>query len=376
MKEYFEDRKLEGQITIKLDKGKVWVADKYRICAVIQQVVTKYAKEGYKLSLRQLYYQLVSMDEIPNHLKVYKKVSSIVDDMRYSGHINWDSIEDRGRVPHLEYSVGNVPEALKDTADYYKRNRQEGQENLIEIWTEKDAISGILKPVTNKFHVRLCINKGYSSSTAMYRSYARFVKAINEGKKVVLLYFGDHDPSGLDMVRDIEDRITKFICTGKRLKLEDEIKEWWDDFDAVFDLDQEYHEAVRVLVQSAEGKEYKQATLRNAAVKYNYYKHKEFIKENDLFKVVHIGLTMDQIEKYNPPPNPAKSTDPRHGWYKREHGDESWEVDAIEPSIMQDIVETSVLEYLDLDKYNEVVSEEEKEREEIREIIESYNNKK
>ena len=83
------------------------------------------------------------------------------------------------------------PDALDDTANYYRLDRQRTQKQTIEVWTEKDAISGILKRITEKFHVRLGINKGYSSSAAMYRAYERFVEDINQGRKVTVLYFGD-----------------------------------------------------------------------------------------------------------------------------------------------------------------------------------------
>ena len=207
MKELFESRNLQGSISIKMDEHKgIWNANKGVICSNIIAIAEEYLNKGYTLTLRQLYYQLVSRDIIPNHDKVYKKISSIKDDIVYSGLVDWRAFEDRGRVPVRAYSEESIPDALQRTVNSYKLDRQLNQPVHIEVWTEKDAISGILKQVTLPLSVPLVINKGYNSSTAMYNAYTRFADILEKGRKVKILYFGDHDPSGLDMVRDIRDR--------------------------------------------------------------------------------------------------------------------------------------------------------------------------
>lgn len=90
MKEAFEKRILTGNISIVLEKHlPTWTADKNVLIQNIISITTNYAAQGYRLTLRQLYYQLVAADAIPNHDKVYKKIGTILDDCRYSG------IEDR-----------------------------------------------------------------------------------------------------------------------------------------------------------------------------------------------------------------------------------------------------------------------------------------
>jgi len=173
----------------------------------VNGILQTYHSQGYRLTLRQLYYQLVAQGMVPNSIKEYSKLSQTCVIGRMNGLIDWDMIEDRVRIPYLEYYSNSPQEAIEDTLRQYKRDRQEGQPKHIEIWTEKDAVSNILKRVSKKFHVRLMINRGYSSCSAMYQTYNRFYAA---DKEQVILYVGDHDPSGLDMLRDIQERLYEF----------------------------------------------------------------------------------------------------------------------------------------------------------------------
>jgi hypothetical protein len=379
MKEAFEARKLDGEINIKLSAGRRWSADKATVCSQIITIVERYAALGYRLTLRQLYYQLVAADYIPNHDKVYSKLSSILDDLRYSGKVDWAAIEDRGRVPYLPYWVHSIKDALDDTASHYRLNRQQGQDTVIEVWTEKDAISGILKRITTKFHVNLVVNKGYSSSSAMHKAYQRFAGYINEGKKVIVLYFGDHDPSGLDMVRDIYSRIMFFLAAGDLLDTDDgtliggKIIEWWLDNDLQA-MPDEWLAAAEYVIAYNNGEKSSYTKFAKCMLEYNRLKNQQFIIENNLFVVQPIGLTMEQIEDFNPPPNPAKLTDPRAKWYVEQFGDISWEVDAIEPTAMEKIVEDAILEIIDEQQYQGVLSREKRERNFILNVAKKYDN--
>ncbi len=97
---------------------------------------------------------------------------------------------------------------INNVVPQYSSDRWAGQEYYVEVWVEKDALSGVLNPISRKYHVHLVVNKGYSSASAMYDAKDRFIEAMNDGKKCVILYFGDLDPSGEDMVRDINNRLT------------------------------------------------------------------------------------------------------------------------------------------------------------------------
>jgi hypothetical protein len=269
------------------------------VVSQIQEIVEAYANQGYRLTLRQLHYQFVGRNWIVNHTTAYKKLGTILSDCRYAGLVDWDSIEDRGRRPILPYFVSGIPQALTDTIDQYRLDRQEGQDTHVELWTEKDALSGILGRPASKYHIRLCVNKGYTSDSAIYSAYERFSDLINNGKRVVILYFGDHDPSGLDMIRDIRERLELMFENGER-------------------------------TSEADG----------------------------MFEVIQIGLTMQQIKQYKLPPNPAKITDSRAAAYIKKHGAMSWEVDALDPKVLVSIVEERILENIDIDYYNEQLHKE------------------
>ena len=162
------------------------------------------------LTLRQLHYQLVSRDLITP--QEYAKLSKLLTNGRMTGLVDWDAIEDRVRVPNIPWSAESASSAVAKIAKYnFRLDRQSDQKRYVEVWSEKDALSGILSRVTEEYHINLVINRGYSSCSAMERAYSRLSKNIyTEEKECVILYLGDHDPSGLDMVRDIRDRLQYF----------------------------------------------------------------------------------------------------------------------------------------------------------------------
>ena len=172
----------------------------------INDIIEEYAVQGYKLTLRQLYYQLVSRDIIPNKKPEYAKLGHLLKNGRMAEVVDFEAIEARIRVPKRPYWITGVTNALEDTILQYRLNRQNGQDVYIECFCEKDAISNILYRITSYYHIYLVINRGYSSCTAMHDAHQRFKNHNNN----VILYLGDHDPSGLDMIRDIRDRLEEF----------------------------------------------------------------------------------------------------------------------------------------------------------------------
>jgi len=369
MKEKFENRKLTGAIRVKMDGHPTldfWVADKSVIISSIIEIVERYARQGYKLTLRQLYYQLVSADAIPNNDKVYKRLGGILDDCRFSGKIDWNAIEDRGRVPYLTYYNESIEDAIESAASHFRLDRQDGQENVVEIWCEKDALSGILKRPAHEYHIRMVVNKGYSSSTAMYEAYQRFRGYYEQGKRVTILYFGDHDPSGLDMIRDIKERLTFMLCMG--------------DFAENFDLYDAASLPIQYTEDEAENVEY-QSQLDILIERYNQSDAYSYIfkgEREDVEKKVllasnltvkPIALTQTQIKRYNPPPNPAKIDDPRANEYITQYGNISWEVDALTPQIITQIVTDAIREEINMDIFNARMEEEKEDLVKLKSLI-------
>ena len=264
---------------------------------VIQQVndiIAEYLSEGYKLTLRQLYYQFVARDLIPNSQKAYKRLGSLVSDARLAGEVDWDAIEDRTRGREQVNQWSDVQSILSGVAEQFRLKRWEGQHYHVEAWIEKQALIGVLERVCRELYIPWFACKGYVSQSEQYDAGVRFRRLQDEGKQPVILHLGDHDPSGMDMTRDNENRLTMFARMG--------------------------------------------------------------------VTVERLALNFDQVEQYGPPPNPAKVTDSRYARYVQEYGNESWELDALEPQVLSGLVRERTLAYRDEEAWNAVETCEDAER--------------
>lgn len=180
------------------------------IIATAKDICEDYAAQGYDLSLRQLYYQFVSKDLLANTEANYKKLGNIISDARLAGLIDWDAIKDRGRETIANPHWTSIGEIIESCAYQYKVDLWEGQENHVELMVEKQALEGVLEPVCRRWDIGFTANKGYSSSSAMYEVGKRLARKAGLEKSVHVIYLGDHDPSGIDMTRDVEERLELF----------------------------------------------------------------------------------------------------------------------------------------------------------------------
>lgn len=317
MREAFRTKVPKGKIKVKywIDKKKgkysYWHTTAELLTDQILHVVNYYNKIDIKLTNRQLYYQLVGKDWIPNAMEIYKKLCVFLTDLRYCGTIDWNIIEDKGRRAERMPEWEGMKELISTATDMFRLPRRADQEYYIEIYCEKEAGINTLQPVADEYHVHFGYNKGYSSAAALYKLAQRLQDAIEEGKYGVILYFGDHDPSGLDMIRDISERVEEFLTGGR-----------WPCSPA--------------------------------------------------FKVIPVSLTMEQVEHYNPPPNPAKLNDPRSKWYIEKYGDISWELDAIDAQELRRLARTWIEQFTDMDQYNAIKAQEEVKKEALIEFGENY----
>lgn len=299
----------------------------------IAEIVDDYAGQGLTLTLRQLYYQLVSKDLIKNEEKSYKRIGEIVSKARRGGMLDWDALEDRVRVPRRPSEYRDLDELINAALYSYRLPRMKGQESYIELWVEKDALAGVLLPIASRYHVTLMVNRGYSSTSAMKEAGERIRTVCKEleVRTAHVLYLGDHDPSGEDMVRDVSDRLGEYANTGWMLalgeKTDPKTKKKYQGF-----IPESDHERAKRL---------------DPHIDINVHK---------------LALTMEQIEEHEPPPNPAKMTDSRAPKYVEEHGDESWEVDALPPAVLRDIIESKLDELIDVDLVEKIKAQEEKDK--------------
>lgn len=177
-------------------------------------IIEAYFDMGYRMTLRQLYYQMVSADLIPNNLKTYKRLASIINDARWSGLVDWDAIEDRGRSTERPSTWGSPRSIMRSVLNSYREDLWLLQPCYIEVMCEKDAVSNIIEPVCNELGVGFTANRGYASASLLKDVADRFIKQGDDMKELHIIYLGDHDASGLDMDRDIAER-TRLLLEGE-----------------------------------------------------------------------------------------------------------------------------------------------------------------
>lgn len=256
----------------------------------INTVITDYEAQGYSLTLRQVYYQMVARDIIPNNERSYKNLGALINDARLAGLIDWNAIEDRTRNIRGRTHWEKPGDVIKAAAYNYHLDYWQGQDNYVEVWVEKDALVGVVGRVCDHMDIKYFSCRGYVSQSEMWVAAKRLEKRQREGKNIVLLHLGDHDPSGIDMSRDILDRLNVF--------------------------------------------------------------------ETDDIEFKRLALNMEQVEEYNPPPNPTKLTDSRATKYLSDFGHECWELDALEPKVIDALIKDNVLKFRDEKNYKQIKEKE------------------
>lgn len=266
-------------------------ADSLALIEYANRIVAEYQQQGYRLTLRQLYYQFVARDLLANTVKNYKRLGGILGDARLAGMLDWDAIEDRTRNLHALSHWDEVSDIVESAAFSYRMDKWATQPVRIEVWVEKEALAGVFRRACDGLAVPLMSCRGYMSLSEMFDAGQRIRhRRLSRGQPTRILHFGDHDPSGIDMTRDIEERLGMFA-----------------------------HAPVTI---------------------------------------ERLALNFDQIEQYDPPPNPAKETDSRFEGYAAQYGEESWELDALEPRVLAQLVRDNVTKHMDVSAWNAAVREE------------------
>lgn len=182
------------------------------------EIIEEYAAQGFDMTLRQVYYQLVSRDVIPNKQSEYKRLGDIISKARRAGLIDWDSIVDRTRfLRSLTHWTG--PESiLRAVAQQFRTDPWQNQGAYVEVWFEKDALVGVFERPANEWHVPFFSCRGYTSDSELWSAARRLARVTRTGRKAIVLHFGDHDPSGIDMSRDVADRLRLFEAGDVEVK--------------------------------------------------------------------------------------------------------------------------------------------------------------
>jgi len=267
------------------------------LVAHAESIIKEYLNDGYTLTLRQLYYQFVARGLIENSERSYKNIGTLITKARMAGLISWEAIEDRNREHHDFWTQENPLRVIKSMPMHIRFDYWDRQPYYVEVWVEKEALGNVISRACQPLLVPHMSCKGYLSASEAWRAGQRFGDKINRGHRCVLIHLGDHDPSGIDMTRDNDERLQIFTNSH--------------------DVD-----------------------------------------------VIRIALNKDQVDEFNPPPNPAKITDSRAKGYIKRFGRTSWELDALEPQFMSDLITNHINNYIDQDLWAQV-------REQQREVEDS-----
>lgn len=273
---------------LKNDKW-MWIID------TANEIIGEYQAKGFDLTLRQLYYQFVARALIPNKQSEYDRLGIIINNGRLAGLVDWNAIVDRTRNIKRNSHWRNPGEIIDACARSFMIDRWADQPTRLEVWIEKDALTGVISQVCNRVDVPYFSCRGYTSASEMWRGARRLLGHIHDNQNVVIIHLGDHDPSGIDMTRDIIDRLNLFTKAGIT---------------------------------------------------------------GGLAKVERIALNYDQVDELNLPPNPAKLSDSRAKAYIADFGRSSWELDALDPEYIEKIIATTVKQFRDEDIWDETMERE------------------
>jgi hypothetical protein len=173
------------------------------------EILEEYAEQGFRLTLRQLYYQFVARQIIVNHDREYGRLGRVMTDARRAGLVDWDFIEDRTR-DLVTISAWETPaEILRSAAQSYREDLWLGQLYRPEVWIEKAALAGVIEPACVKWRVHMAA-RGYPSHSELYSAGKRLQGHLEDGLAPVVYYLGDHDPSGLDMTRSLREELSLY----------------------------------------------------------------------------------------------------------------------------------------------------------------------
>jgi hypothetical protein len=309
-----------------------------------------------RLTVRQLYYRLVSppYQLFPNNRNCYTGFDKILTKAREKGDVDWKKIEDRARstlgvacrlvgkqihaisgMSDFEYSWASHEEFLNAMIDELKNCDKdfvipmwENQPNYVEVWVEKDALASLFSALARGYRVVTFPSRGYSSFTKVMEAIEdRFMERAKQGQHIIVLHFTDHDPSGLDMTYDLQNRLaTYFQHALANLAVEDE-----KTFLAI-------------------GKRCESTKTK-------------------IFNLYRCALTHDQVKQFGLASNPTKMADPRSKDYVAEYGNECWELDALPPTELRRIIQDSIARVTDLKLWAKRSKQLESEREKLKEKL-------
>ena len=249
------------------------------------RVLTEYNDAGFSVTLRQLFYRLVSDGVLVNRVPDYRNLGRYINAAKESGEIDWDWVEDRTRFVRVRQRYRSTTQLLANAAQDWHIDFWEGQSVRPELWIEKDALLSIVAPVCHEFDVPYYSLRGWGRPSDKFDAARRFSQHADHGQRSLILHAGDYDPTGLSATQNVETEVSKY--------------------------------------------------MRQLA--------------GEFVDVRRIALDMDQIEQFNLAPNKiGEDGDKSHesrwaGFVQANNGRrDTWELDALPPVALQDIIREEI----------------------------------
>lgn len=165
------------------------------------------------MTLRHLYYLLISAGTIENSMRSYQALVRIISDARRRGEIDYGSLVDGTRNTVKPSSWSGLADFSDTVREAYRKDLWQEQEEYIELWCEKDAIVGVIDGITREYDVCIRPLRGYSSLTFIHHAAGQ----LNQIEKPITVYYlGDHDPSGYDIERSAKESLHSMLETEVR----------------------------------------------------------------------------------------------------------------------------------------------------------------
>lgn len=168
-----------------------------------------YAEAHGPVTVRQLYYvaEVHGVPGITKNDSDYDKVQRQVLQLRRNGRMPYSAIADATRWMRKPPTYDSVADALAETAALYRRNIWSEHLEHVEIWVEKDALAGVIYPVTAEYGVPLMVSRGFSSETFAFEAAQSYAA---DGRPVHVYHLGDFDRSGVAAAEDLRKKLTAF----------------------------------------------------------------------------------------------------------------------------------------------------------------------
>ena len=275
----------------------------------------------HPMTIRQLFYRLVSAGVVENLLSDYRCVSRAMTKARHSGEVAPEWIVDRSRPTYEAATYEGLEEFGKVVARSYRRNYWTDQAFYLECWCEKDAVTGSIVGVTDEFGITLRALRGFNSTTGVLQLADLFARLREQAKQIQVFYLGDFDPSGMCIEEDVARRVESHMALNSnpiRLVLEGRI------LSKAFTMQELYELGQRHELRQDEGHE---LILRLACRKLGLKAKTALLP----FAIRRLAIHREDIAKFRLPPLRVKDTDSRTPAFRDRHGTDCVELDALPP---------------------------------------------